>query len=311
MNKALFHDNIPKVPLKNDHHHEAMKWSRLEYEQSIQALAKALKYQDQESSSSFVADPIKDGRLLHWRVSRHDLPTGQSISYLVHPSVVMNCVSDVFSDRRECCIFDDDSESAMQNDETHLEDEAILMDPCCNIPSKPVDDISRNVSHSQWNFSVVYSDTWQVPLLYFTVQWIHTKNGSPCTRSEVLKLLNFYRTGRQENGLSADDVDDGWDFISQEEHPITGIPSFFLHPCQTEDRLTLVLASSAIDFEVTKDHAAVNMSANNTSTDRLYLTNGSLLWTWMSMVLPSVGCPVSSHNFGQVQRRLQEATIGR
>ena len=290
-----------------------MKWSRREFDQSIQALAKVLKDkdQDQEFSSSFVSDPIKDVRLFHWEVFRHDLPTGQSINYLAHPPLVMGCVSGVLSDRHECCSSDGDTGSAVQKDETCLEDESILTDPYCHIPSKPVDGISRNVSHSQWNFSVVYSDTWQVPLLYFTVQWIHMKNGSPCTRTEVLNLLDFHRTGRQEYGLDSDIVDDGWDFISQEEHPITGIPSFFLHPCQTEDRLTLVLASNTLDIEHTKDRTAGDTAAYTTSTNHMYLTNGSILWTWMSMVLPSVGCPISSHDFGQVQRRLQEATSER
>lgn len=138
-------------------------------------------------------------------------------------------------------VYHDDQ---MMNDETYLERETF------------------------WSFSIVYSHTWSVPVLYFLAQH---RDGSPLTRSEVVSLLTSIHHQNQ--------VTDAWDFVSQEEHPISGIPSFFLHPCRTNERIVLIQ-----------------------SLDRY--SEGMKLLAWMSMVLPSVGLAMPASVFRALARKL-------
>jgi ubiquitin-like-conjugating enzyme ATG10 len=61
---------------------------------------------------------------------------------------------------------------------------------------------------------------------------------------------------------------DSWEFVSQEPHPQTGFPSYFLHPCQTAARMKLLRQ----DQEQNGDD-----------------DNPKYLWAWMSMIFPAVG----------------------
>jgi hypothetical protein len=115
----------------------------------------------------------------------------------------------------------------------------------------------------RWRFSIVYSETYSIPILYFTV---HHFGGAPCTGSEVLELFNRAKDTRS-------------DFISQEDHPITGEPSFFLHPCQSKDPLGLM--------------------------DR---DDVSVLWAWMYNTLPVLGHCFGSPQFWRVRRLLLSYT---
>jgi hypothetical protein len=115
----------------------------------------------------------------------------------------------------------------------------------------------------QWKFSIVFSDTWRVPVLYFTVQH---GDGTPLLRSQVLEIIE----------VDEKEIADTWDFVSHDEHPITGEPSFFLHPCQTFARLKLLFLQ---DTE----------------------TVTSPLISWVTMVLPAVGFRLPTRTFIRVQ----------
>ena len=114
----------------------------------------------------------------------------------------------------------------------------------------------------EWIFSIVYSETWQVPVLYFTVS---QEDRIPCSRDQVLEILK--------------EQDDSWEFVSYEEHPATGVPSLFLHPCQTKERMAQLL-----------DHG-------NTPEQQL--------WSWMSLIFPTVGFSIPSKTFLRVQQKLK------
>jgi hypothetical protein len=129
-------------------------------------------------------------------------------------------------------------------------------------------------SNIEWSFSIVYSDTYQVPTLYFHVQH---QDGSPCIRSQVLQWL-------QEDTIDESETN-SWDFVSQEQHPHTGFPSYFLHPCRTSERMKLLQESFSSRRD---DMAGINF-----------------LWVWMSMVLPSVNHPIPSKLFGILQDRMR------
>lgn len=151
------------------------------------------------------------------------------------------------------------------HDEDALKVDESILDDCDAI----VVDFGKRRDETEWSFSVVYSEVWRAPVLYFTVQRL---DGIPCTRREVLDMLDHH------DHQNAATVPDSWDFVSWDEHPVTGIPSFVLHPCRTLERLQLLGASF--------DHP----------TRRV--------WSWITMILPTVGVSVSPRTFQLVQRQL-------
>jgi len=152
----------------------------------------------------------------------------------------------------------------VHNDDEQEEEEVV-------VDHEQVTVSQTTLSYTEWHFSVVYSDTWQVPVLYFQVQ---QSDGQPLWRQDVLGLLSL--DDEKSN-------DDSWHFLSQEEHPVTGVPSFFLHPCQTSALLNIL-----------KTH-------NKVSTQSLESSSASVILSWMSIVLPAVGLPFPPGVYSQVQ----------
>jgi Autophagocytosis associated protein, active-site domain len=120
----------------------------------------------------------------------------------------------------------------------------------------------------EWRFSIAYSYIWHVPVLYFNVQ---LPNGTACSRLEVLQMLHCFC-------CDPDVMSDTWEFVSSDEHPVTGFPSFFLHPCQSSHRLVVMNASTTCP------------------TMRL--------WSWMSMILPTVGVLISPKVYTVIQAQI-------
>ena len=140
-------------------------------------------------------------------------------------------------------------------DEFH--DDSVYEDP------DAVQGENMSVKLWHWHVTVVYSETWQTPTLYFRVEDAY--RGEPCSRTEVINYLTrmHYRNN----------VSDTWDFVSQDEHPITGTPCFFLHPCRTNESLNHLAKH---------DDPAVR------------------LLQWMSILLPSIGITITSKEFIEV-----------
>ena len=103
-----------------------------------------------------------------------------------------------------------------------------------------------------WNFSICYSVTYNSPTLYFTVSTI---SGQPLSHDQLLKVI----------------PSDPPPSISHEEHPVTGTPSFFLHPCGTEKLLSLLKS----DCE---------------------------LLSWLVIVLSSVGIRINGDNYVKLMK---------
>jgi ubiquitin-like-conjugating enzyme ATG10 len=76
-------------------------------------------------------------------------------------------------------------------------------------------------------------------------------------------------------------VEDDWDFVSVDEHPVSRVPSFFLHPCRTEERMM-----------------ALSKAHDTPPAVRLL--------SWLSMILPSVGYSVPSSMFWSIKKKLDE-----
>lgn len=104
-------------------------------------------------------------------------------------------------------------------------------DPYC-VPSSSVRNVATCVYH------VLYSHTYQVPVLYFSC--CHS-NGQPLSIEEVWSNVPSVHQGRVSHN--------SWSMISQEEHPILGRPFYYIHPCHTTDAMKcLWTRTSPVDY---------------------------------------------------------------
>lgn len=214
-----------------------------DFQRSAKALVKTLnQIHDVDSITSSLSS-----ELTSWVVeARRD---GGGV-YLYHPPVLICPNNKHHSHRVVESITSDEDE---QLDSVELDESAVLNN-------------HSTVDFTEWSFSVVFHEIWRVPTLYFDVNFI---DGTPITRKEVVRLVSDSMTEEQS-----------WDFISQEEHPMTGSPSFFLHPCQTVAKMELLL---------------------------LQEYNLCPLLSWMSMILPSVGCSINPIVYNEAMKRMSSS----
>uniref|UniRef100_A0A673VG83 Ubiquitin-like-conjugating enzyme ATG10 n=1 Tax=Suricata suricatta TaxID=37032 RepID=A0A673VG83_SURSU len=107
----------------------------------------------------------------------------------------------------------------------------------------------------KYEYHVLYSCSYQVPVLYFRASFL---DGRPLALKDVWEGIHeCYKTQL---------LQEPWDTITQQEHPILGQPFFVLHPCKTNEFMTPVL----------KNSQKINRSVN-------YITS------WLSIVGPVVG----------------------
>ena len=103
-----------------------------------------------------------------------------------------------------------------------------------SVPSRTGVETEREV-----HYDIVYSPTYQVPVLYLTFP---STDRSPLpSPDEVYNLLVpfTYRAQLQAVGpMSA--------LSMTGEHPVTGGPAYFVHPCLTQDSMRAVLAGRQV-----------------------------------------------------------------
>lgn len=159
------------------------------------------------------------------------------------------------------------SAAIASNDDDLFIDDGLVEDTDTVLPSCG----SACHKETDWTFSIVYSHTWQQPVLYFFGQ---ESDGSPLTRTRVVDILSNLRHRNK--------VQDSWDFVSAEEHPVSGMPAFFLHPCRT---------------------GALLETINSDPTD-----DALRLLSWMALIFPSVGYPIPAKLYNQLRQRLQSVS---
>jgi len=124
----------------------------------------------------------------------------------------------------------------------------------------PLDDfeVTETTTGSEvikYEYHVLYSCSYQVPVLYFRASFL---DGRPLALKDIWEGIHeCYKTRM---------LQEPWDTITQQEHPILGQPFFVLHPCKTNEFMTPVL----------KNSQKINRSVN-------YITS------WLSVVGPVVG----------------------
>mmetsp|Transcript_16594 Transcript_16594/g.20123 ORF Transcript_16594/g.20123 Transcript_16594/m.20123 type:complete len:217 (-) Transcript_16594:237-887(-) len=111
----------------------------------------------------------------------------------------------------------------------------------------PEDDQARLIEHSSnggwlclYTLHIVYSPVYTVPVLYFKA--IH-RDGSPCTLEEVERNLSGAATEMIQNHYNRANNT----LISEEEHPLLGLPYFVVHPCQTGNRMAELMRTSVVE----------------------------------------------------------------
>ena len=122
-------------------------------------------------------------------------------------------------------------------------------------------------ANTQWicyQYSVVYSESYQVPVMYFTASW-------PDGRQ-----LQVDQVWEQVNPESAPGVIDKLSTLTQTEHPLLGMPCYHVHPCNTA-----TLMASVITDDTNSDEPEVKWQTR-------YLV------MWLSLVSPLVNLPVIS-----------------
>ncbi|XP_035876384.1 ubiquitin-like-conjugating enzyme ATG10 isoform X3 [Phyllostomus discolor] len=110
----------------------------------------------------------------------------------------------------------------------------------------------------KYEYHVLYSCSYQVPVLYFRASFL---DGRPLSLKDIWEGVGeCYKTRLQQGP---------WDTITQQEHPILGQPFFVLHPCRTTELMSPVV----------KNSRKINRNIN-------YITS------WLSIVGPVVGLPL-------------------
>jgi Autophagocytosis associated protein, active-site domain len=213
---------------------------------------------------------------------------------------------------------DDDNED-LYRDIWQDEDTVQLPAPSCGGAS------SSTTWASLWSFSVVYSDIWKAPVLYFTAD--AADDGRPLSRSEILAVLlspapsslpSSSCHGDDRHHQPPTDQKGSWDFVSCEEHPVSGQPSYFLHPCNYSQHLDDLLRVGGGDWHASERQAggatpppppqmqqqSHDKKNNNPPAAAAAESAHHHLWSWLAMVLPQQVVRIAPATFVAVQRKL-------
>lgn len=85
----------------------------------------------------------------------------------------------------------------------------------------------NNIQSICYHYNIVYSESYQVPVMYFTASW---QDGKQLQLQEVWDQIP-----------STSDVINKLSTLTQTEHPFLGIPCYHVHPCNTATMMSSVL----------------------------------------------------------------------
>jgi hypothetical protein len=123
-------------------------------------------------------------------------------------------------------------------------------------------------------------------------------------------LFAIENEGEMKDDNTSDDECDptstsSWEFVSQEEHPISGTPLYCLHPCRTGERMGYLMTTfdATSSSEVEEDES--DRDGRSRSTKATTSSTIVPLLGWLSMVLPVVGCAIHP----DVYRRMNDDIV--
>ncbi|OCU02346.1 ubiquitin-like-conjugating enzyme ATG10 [Xenopus laevis] len=115
-----------------------------------------------------------------------------------------------------------------------------------------VPQLTQETEMIHYEYHVLYSISYQAPVLYFRASFL---DGKPLTLDEIWERVHdCFRSSLLQGP---------WETITQQEHPILGQPFFVLHPCRTNEFMSSLQGTSA--------------------------RNGNYIISWLSTVGPVAG----------------------
>ncbi|CAA7050941.1 unnamed protein product [Microthlaspi erraticum] len=130
----------------------------------------------------------------------------------------------------------DSSEKEVSTDDTILK---ITEEECLDVTAEDLESIDHTIlvqnvekEAHYYDFNVVYSASYRVPVLYFRG---YCSGGQPLSLDVIKEDLPSGSVGLL--------LESKWTFITQEEHPYLNRPWFKLHPCGTEEWIKLLSAA--------------------------------------------------------------------
>ncbi len=116
-------------------------------------------------------------------------------------------------------------------------------------------------------YHIVYSDSYEVPILYFNAMQL---NGKQLALDDIWKIVSTTLTSTST---------DRWSLISQQEHPLLCRPFYHVHPCHTAKVMGQALS--------------ITSGSRNTSCSNEHSNGVNYLISWLSVFGPLVGLSVS------------------
>lgn len=141
-----------------------------------------------------------------------------------------------------------------------------------------------------WEFCIVYNEVYRVPCLMVDPR----REGELIGVNEAFQhLTRLPRAQFASLGISGN--------VTMEEHPITGVPCYALHPCRTADALHVILgvhdggreSSSPADFHQTQHRTRFELDDHASASDLL-----KYMIAFYSVIQDIVGL-VSTSNLNQ------------
>ncbi|KDN49605.1 hypothetical protein K437DRAFT_77245 [Tilletiaria anomala UBC 951] len=181
-----------------------------------------------------------------WNWTEYAHPYAMPVGYL-HRECQLNAPILLSPDEDEKTPDDDEEDMSHSESDEPWQDQVQAADP--STASSGAAASSGNPYLMQQ--SICWSTTWKVPGFYFNV--LH--GGRVLGLEEVVRspfILNTYLEGLDVEVSAAPDMA-AFPQLSQGEHPVTGLPCFYLHPCETAARLQELEASHAFKQARPKD----------------------------------------------------------
>lgn len=252
-------------------------WSTSRFDEEAAALCRMLSQQQRTTDDppGVTKRQVSSFQLTDWHLQEHTNHSlgGDATFFLKHPATIASISPSVVTANQE---------QSHGEYPDFLDDDSNLFSDTEQVVSREEEELSKlskgdcHGSCFSWQFSIVYHPTYQVPVLYFHVEDAST--GEPASRDDVLRHLSPGDKSQE----------DSWEFVSQELHPCTNQPSYFLHPCRTAERMKVLLCD---DEEEEEEEESGSHQRN-------------LLWVWMSMILPAVGYAIPSKVYQSVRKEL-------
>lgn len=165
----------------------------------------------------------------------HDLPRWSWVSCLNSPFVSSNEAGGYLS-LEKMCIFRSDKIDDDGLDHSGKEEPSCLESEVSADPAILVQQDADEVHY--YDFHIVYSNAYKIPVLYF-------RGYNSGGRNLMLDQIEMDLPVNSAKLLT----ETKWTFITQQEHPYLNRPWYSLHPCGTNDLMSLLLSDISLPKE--------------------------------------------------------------